>query len=648
MIIKEKSLALYKNRPAVVSGYDGDKILISLTDGSTVKVRPKDIETLHAGPCSLSDIESELSPAVEVNAVREAWELLTESDDPQTLDAVAELIFGKYTPASAWAVCQLLNEGLYFSGTLQALKARPRTEVLEDERKRGEKQRETGERDVFIQRLKKRSSSSGMASSEDSLSQTDHRFLQDVEALALGKTDKSRTLKELGNNETQEDAHRLLLDCGAWTVWINPYPSRFGVSSDSARIMPDKLPEEDRIDLTALPAYAIDNAWSTDPDDAVSLENSGGENVLWVHVADPASSITPDSPADLEARSRGSTLYLPEGAARMLAEDALPLFALGYDNQHDAVTPALSFKMTLNDDLTIKETAIVRSLVRITRLTYDRADNLIAEGGSNDADLLSALAALADRNVERRLDTGAVMIDFPDTHLHVTLCEDGNNSIGIEALAAYRSADTVRECMLLAGEGAAGWAMQRRLAFPYISQEAGDLPNERLEGLAGAWQLRRCMRPRSISVKPGIHWGLGLDQYTQVTSPLRRYTDLLCHQQIRAWLAQSEGKDSKPLGEEDVLLRVSAAEASAIAATKAERASRAHWLAVYLSDKKGSVWDAVVLDRKGNKGTVLIPALGIETQLTLSGSETYNDAVKVSVSSVQIHKREVSFVLYTK
>jgi len=94
----------------------------------------------------------------------------------------------------------------------------------------------------------------------------------------------------------------------------------------------------------------------------------------------------------------------------------------------------------------------------------------------------------------------------------------------------------VRECMLLAGEGAGLWCLQRNLPVPYIMQETGDLPDETFEGIAGYYQLRRCMRPRSLSTRPGQHSGLGLDTYIQVTSPLRRYTDLLAHLQIRAVL----------------------------------------------------------------------------------------------------------------
>ena len=36
---------------------------------------------------------------------------------PQTLPRLAELIYGKYTPATGWAVWQLVADGLYFRGT---------------------------------------------------------------------------------------------------------------------------------------------------------------------------------------------------------------------------------------------------------------------------------------------------------------------------------------------------------------------------------------------------------------------------------------------------------------------------------------------------------------------------------------------------
>jgi hypothetical protein len=72
-------------------------------------------------------------------------------------------------------------------------------------------------------------------------------------------------------------------------------------------------------------SWAIDNAWSKDPDDAIGWDGRSA----WVHVADPASAILPDSAADKEALGRGSTLYLPELTAPMLPEEALERFGLG-------------------------------------------------------------------------------------------------------------------------------------------------------------------------------------------------------------------------------------------------------------------------------------------------------------------------------
>ena len=69
----------------------------------------------------------------------------------------------------------------------------------------------------------------------------------------------------------------------------------------------------------------FDGEHSTDPDDAVGYD---GEYV-WVHIADPASSVAPDSVIDIAARNRGTTLYIPEGASRMLAEQSLSDYALG-------------------------------------------------------------------------------------------------------------------------------------------------------------------------------------------------------------------------------------------------------------------------------------------------------------------------------
>ena len=617
-MITDKALVLHKTRPALVNGIEDGKLVISpLEDGvspikeSTLKVREKDVELLHPGPCKASDF----SGAAPEGDLRSAWELMAGTGE-YSLEEVAELIFSEFNPRTAMAAWKILGDGLFFTGSIKSIKARPREELEVEEKKREDKQKDAAERISFLERMKKLT-----------FTEADRRFLLDVEALARGLSDKSRTLKDLGRSETPEEAHRFLLNLGAWTACENPHPSRFNINLSPVKAIPPPIPEEDRLDLCGIPAYAIDNSWSHDPDDAISLEgpDSEGRLTLWVHVADPAASILPGSPADMEARNRGATLYLPEGSYGMLAPEALPLFALGFDTD---TSIALSFKILLDPDLSIIETSIYPSRIQVTRLSYQEADGMASE-----SEILSRLFKMAEQNMERRLDTGAVLIELPEAHFHIQ-----NNQISIEEIPPYRSADMVRECMVLAGEGAARWALKNRVPFPFISQEAGDLPQNRLPGLAGAWQLRRSMRPRSLSIKPGVHWGLGLDMYSQVSSPLRRYIDLLAHQQIRAFL-----KNETVLSEEEILFRLSAADAAAFATVKAERASRAHWLAVYLADKKDSLWEAVVLDSKGSRLTVLIPALGLETQVNFQGKAEPNEHINLTCVSVKIPEGEIIF-----
>jgi exoribonuclease-2 len=610
-MIALKSLVAYKNRPALVTE-TGEKITICLSGGESHRVREKDIEPIHPGPCGPEVLEpEELS-----GEVRGAWELL--EGGSVSLRELADLIYGEDTPAAAWAAYVLLQDGLYFFGTPRAIFPRTGTEVEAEERKRQGKLREIQEREAFLDRLR-----------EGKLDLPgDKRFFQDVEVLALGRTGKSRTLKELGRPESVQEAHRLLLEKGIWTPRVNPYPARFGASLSSAQATLPPPPPEERLDLTDLPAYAIDNPWSDDPDDALSLEGDTGVLTLWVHVADPAAVILPGSLADLEARERGTTLYLPEGNFRMITEEALPNYALGIS----PVSPALSFKISLDQEGNILDTDIIPSLVRVTRLTYEEADAR-SEGA------LAGLFALAARNRVRRKEAGAIFIVFPEVHIRAH-----GEELSLEPVKACKSGNLVRECMLLAGEGAARWAMERRLPFPYISQEPGDAPASPLPGFAGAYQLRRCMRARTLSVKPGSHWGLGLDRYTQVTSPLRRYTDLLAHQQIRAFLREGKAGAAPPLEEDELLLRLAAGDAASQGNLHAERNTRSHWTMVSLSDKKDSSWDAVLLEKRGGRALVLIPGLALETQVPLKGEGEPNDVITLTLKSVRIPEAEANFV----
>jgi len=625
-MICENALVIYKNKPALVKEKTSEKYSITLKDGSQVKVREKDIELVHSGPVKNFTEINTIHPSEE--SLKEAWELFSDEGETLSLEDLASFVFNEYTPSSAYSAYLLLQDGLYFSGSANEIVLRGRDEIACGEARRSEKQRETDERAQFLNRLK----ACLKNPAENKMSADDARFIQDAQALAFGKSAKSRTMRELNLGETPEDAHSLLLKTGFWTEDVNPHPLRCGLSLSGAVTGPLEPPLEDRIDLCHLKAFAIDSPWSCDPDDAVSVEITETGKILYVHVADPACSLKPGSPAEKEARDRGATLYLPETTVRMLADDFIPAYALGIKN----ISNALTFKMTLDKDSNIINTEIFPSVVKVRRMTYEEADREMS-ALRGDFEALCALDDLALLNFSRRTAMGAVNIDLPEAHITVE-----NGKPEITSVVHHRSSAIVRECMIIAGEGAGTWAAGKGLAFPYICQEAEIPPdlfrNKKKSGFAESIHLRRCMRPRVLSTKPGRHQGLGLDIYTQVTSPLRRYTDLLAHMQIRLFL-----RGDNVLSADELMTFLSAGEAAAIACAHAERSSKNHWITVFLSGKKDSVWDAVALENKGYRWSVIIPSLAFETGVSLQKNISPNDNLRLILKSVDIPRTEAVF-----
>jgi exoribonuclease-2 len=116
-IASKNSLVLYKNRPARVK-HVGEKLDIELDSGEIQKVRPKDVVLLHAGPMrSLSELRPQ------PGEVEAAWEIL--AGGTTTLRELADLIYGAFTPATAWAAWQQVAEGLYFRGVPDRIEACP-------------------------------------------------------------------------------------------------------------------------------------------------------------------------------------------------------------------------------------------------------------------------------------------------------------------------------------------------------------------------------------------------------------------------------------------------------------------------------------------------------------------------------------------
>ena len=426
-------------------------------------------------------------------------------------------------------------------------------------------------------------------------------------------------MRELGRNQSPENAHALLLELGYWGVAVNPYPQRLKLPIEPPHIELPPLPEEERVDLTHLPAFAIDDEGSQDPDDALSL---AGDR-LWVHVADPAAVVRPDSPADIEARARAAKLYLPEMNVPMLPPEANELLALGLAD----VSPALSFGLDFNPGGEITGVEIVSSWVSVTRLTYEQAEDRLADQP------LRTLYELARAYEARRQASGAISIDLPEVKIRVV-----NDEVVIHPLRHWRSRTLVREAMLMAGEAVARYARRENISLSFTSQEAPEPVDDLPDGLAGMFARRRTMTRSQLTTVPGPHAGLGLEIYAQLTSPLRRYLDLVMHQQLRAFL------NGDPLLNDQALLeRVGAAESMTGSVRQVERLSNKHWTLVYLLQHPDWQGQGVLVDKQRGRGTILIPELDLVTYLHLREDLPLNAEISLKLVDVNLPELESFF-----
>ncbi len=614
-MLREGSLLLYKGKAAIALG-SGDKADIRVDGGETVKVREKDVVVLHPGPLKSFDAASAAASAGEGDF--DTARSMVEGGRAAAAE-LADIVFGKAGPAEVWAAVShgLSGEGFFRveGGELVALADE---EISARDRKRREKEGAAAAREGFVARARKK----GAFSAEEG----DARFLQEIEARATGAMASSRLLKEMGLEDSPEAAHAFLLRAGVKDPSWNPHPLRFGLALKAPEIALKPSGLSGREDLRGMEALAIDNEWSRDPDDAISWDGSR----LWVHVADPAEAAPPGSEADAEARSRAATLYLPEGISPMLPDEALERFGLGLAEE----SPALSFGIRLDGEGLIEDVEVLKSVVRVRRLSYESADREL------DGKTLAPLSEIAGGNRARRAANGAVDISLPEVRVRV---EGGKPEI--DPVGDAKSSGIVRECMILGGEAAARFAFREGIPFPYYGQEA---PAEgRADpgsgGLAAEYAKRRLMRAGMISGAPVAHQGLGLSLYTQATSPLRRYQDLLAHQQLSAWLASRSGGAGALMGADDIIEAAGAAQARSVQVRMAERLSLVHWKIVWLELHKGEALDGVVVGSAGQRSIVLIPRIALETQLALGGRAEPNAPVRLAFSGADLAKQEIRF-----
>ncbi|MCC6620306.1 MAG: RNB domain-containing ribonuclease [Deltaproteobacteria bacterium] len=344
----------------------------------------------------------------------------------------------------------------------------------------------------------------------------------------------------------------LLVTLGELAPDTNLAPLRAGVSlaftpeieAEAARLATAIRPNGKVLD--GLLIVAIDDPDTTEIDDAVAIDPRDPER-LHVLVADAALWVQPGSALDVVARERASTIYLPEGKVPMvpspLAEGVMSLFA-------GAPRSALDFSFRIDAEGRARELDIARVEVTIARaLTYEEADVLlVAPDGSRDtspgtsavAATLARAAELVGRHRDARHRRGAVTFQRPE--IYWVREPDGTvrQKVG-DPLGPARQ--LVAELMVATCAAAAEYCVDRGIPCLYRAQAPPDEPppptdpkTGRIDDPALQYELLRRLKPSVLTTTPEPHFTLGVSAYTQLTSPIRRYADLLMHQQIASVL----------------------------------------------------------------------------------------------------------------
>jgi exoribonuclease-2 len=463
------------------------------------------------------------------------------------------------------------------------------------------------------------------------------------------------TMNMLGRSATPQGAFQLLIDLGWWGPHENLFLRRSSISvqfphkvlevAQERLDFPSTDLDTNRLDLTHLKVYTIDDESTTEIDDGLSWEVlPDGRERLWVHIADPTRLLVPDDELDLEARKRGSTVYLPTGMIPMFPE----VLATGpMSLVQGKVCCALSFGVILDQVGSVEDYCIHTGLIKPTyRLTYEDVDEMLQLGVQAEPEI-EAIANWAKIRKNWRYGQGAISINMPEAMIKVK-----DDDINIDILDDSLSRQLVAEMMILAGEVAARYGQTHNIPLPFRGQPQPELPPEEEllqlpAGFVRSCAMRRCMPKSEMSITPVRHAGLGLDTYTQATSPIRRYSDLLTHFQLKAHL-RGEGLPFSAEQLKEVMMTVSSATQEA---TMVERQTNRYYALEYLRRHPEEVWQVTVLmwlREDSNLALILLEDLGLQLPMSFRRSVSLGEnlLVKVSLADPQkdlIHFQEIMY-----
>ena len=568
------------------------------------------------------------------------WELVVEENEIWHLNELAELYYNN-TPTSEHmsAFLVALETSIHFDAEGRGFRAVDRSEVSHrlEVVARG-KEREA-EREAFLKWLQYKGTSK-----DDWIDR-----LKDV-AIYGDQSKYAHWLERMtGETISARKAFDRLVAEGVWDqhafvelmredIPLN-FPDLLIKEADEIQAMYNGSQLAHRQDLTYLDAVTIDDASTTDMDDAVSVQfREDGSYQVGVHITDVSTLIPAHSTLDEEARNRGASLYLPEAKYPMLP----PVLSenLGSLIPHENRL-AVSLLWDVGPDGIMETPTWTLSVIRCCeKLSYDEADTILNDATHPRHAMLSALFDAAESLLIHRVEAGAIAVDQVDRRVDIS----ADGTVNIELKKRDSRADLlVSELMVKANFEAAKLCVEQNAPAIFRVQDAPDLsdlePTD-IEQLHRYRVLTR-MRAAAISLQPGLHGGLGVEPYCQTTSPLRRFLDLISQRQLVAII------DNKalPYSLDDLTKLCPYVEERLRLISRLEQRRERYWIFHHLSQHRGQVFDALVLNIWDQRARIEILDYALQVDMRLSGQISAGGLISVRLTRVDPWADDIQFVM---
>ena len=472
------------------------------------------------------------------------------------------------------------------------------------------------------------------------------KYLELIKGYAI-YIDKYESLKEaklLLNEVGIKDeiaALEFLINIGLWDKNEDPVFKRFAIKktysqkviSESSELICKDISYDRFLDITKLELFSIDDENTKDMDDALSVELLNDKTRIGVHISNVTSVIESSSYLDKEALKRGETIYLAEGNISMFPSEVVDkLLTLSEKNMRKAV----SLFVTFDADFNISNYEFIQTKIKVKRnISYKEANEsfLKSQQGKRLLEIAKVLR-------EKRIKNGAVILQLPT--MKISVDDDTVKSVSIYSMTTDAH-NIIAEFMILLNNLAGRYFAENKIPAIFRSQienTSEDINSLDRESDLFPTQVIKFLRPTKITTIAEPHKFLGIDAYVQISSPIRRYLDLVLQRQLISCL-----DGTGPIYSNTALEKIYSQTEMAVKEKRLiEKSRERYWVLKYLSDNKISELQGIISLVRDKRVTVYIPEYLLDLPIALSSDsqlEVGNKA-KLFINKIDLNRRKIS------